>query len=125
MLDRKLLRNNFSEIKERLAQRGEDLSELDNFGTLDERRREIIAKVEEIKAKRNETSKQISVLKREKKDASELIEAMQHVGAEIKELDQELEEVEVKLDQMMYAIPNIPHESVPIGEDEDDNIEVR
>lgn len=125
MLDRKLLRNQFNEVKARLEKRGEDLSELVNFGTLDERRRNIIAKVEEIKAKRNESSKQISVLKREKKDASELIAEMQEVGAEIKALDQELEEVEEKLDEIMYAIPNIPHESVPVGEDEEDNVEVR
>src|SRR5690625_822366 len=125
MLDRKLLRNHFDEVKERLERRGEDLSELMNFSTLFRSRRKIIAKVEEIKAKRNDTSKQISVLKREKKDASALIEEMQNVGAEIKELDTELEEVEGKLDQIMYAIPNIPHESVPIGEDEDDNVEVR
>lgn len=125
MLDRKLLRNQFNEVKARLEKRGEDLSELVNFGTLDERRRNIIAKVEEIKAKRNESSKQISVLKREKKDASELIVEMQEVGAEIKALDQELEEVEEKLDEIMYAIPNIPHESVPVGEDEEDNVEVR
>ena len=125
MLDRKLLRNHFDEVKERLERRGEDLSELMNFSTLDEQRRKIIAKVEEIKAKRNETSKQISVLKREKKDAAELIEEMQNVGTEIKELDTELDEVEEKLDHIMYAIPNIPHESVPIGESEDDNVEVR
>lgn len=125
MLDRKLLRNNFEEIKARLEKRGEDLSELMNFGTLDERRRNIIARVEEIKARRNEASKQISVFKREKKDATALIEEMQTVSAEIKELDNELEEVEEKLDHMMYNIPNVPHESVPVGEDEDDNVEVR
>ncbi len=125
MLDRKLLRNRFEEIKARLEKRGEDLSELVHFGTLDERRRKIIARVEEIKAKRNEASKQISVLKREKKDATELINEMQTVGEEIKDLDKELEEVEEKLDTILYAIPNVPHESVPIGEDEDDNVEVR
>lgn len=125
MLDRKLLRNKFDEIKAKLEKRGEDLSELAHFGKLDERRRHIIAKVEEIKARRNETSKQISVLKREKKDASELIQEMQDVGKEIKTLDQELEEVEEKLDEILYAIPNIPHESVPVGEDEEDNVEVR
>lgn len=125
MLDRKLLRNRFEEIKARLEKRGEDLSELVNFGNLDERRRKIIARVEEIKAKRNEASKQISVFKREKKDATALIEEMQTVSAEIKELDHELEEVEEKLDHIMYNIPNVPHESVPVGEDEDDNVEVR
>lgn len=125
MLDIKYLRNNYEEITEKLKFRGEDLSDLENFGELDKRRREIIAEVESLKAKRNETSKQISVMKREKKDASELIQEMQQVGKKIKELDTELEEVEEKLQLLMLSIPNIPHESVPIGEDEEDNVEVR
>src|SRR5699024_9000233 len=74
MLDRKLLRKHFEDIKARLEKRGEDLSELVNFGALDERRRKIIARVEEIKAKRNEASKRISEYKREKKDTTALIE---------------------------------------------------
>ncbi|MEI3611092.1 serine--tRNA ligase [Pseudogracilibacillus sp. SO30301A] len=125
MLDRKLLRNNFEEVKEKLTHRGEDLSELDNFVQLDQRRRGIITEVEELKAKRNETSKQISVMKREKKDASSLIQEMQEVGNKIKNLDNELEKVDNKLEHVMLSIPNIPHESVPVGEDEDDNVEVR
>lgn len=125
MLDRKNLRNNFEEITTKLRKRGEDLSELFNFGNLDERRRTIITKVEELKAQRNDTSKQISVLKRDKKDTSSLIEKMQQVGKDIKELDHELIDVDEKLDKLMLSIPNIPHESVPVGEDEEDNVEVR
>src|SRR5690625_4317982 len=125
MLDRKLLRNQFDEITNKLKNRGEDLSALSSFGKLDSRRRKIITKVEELKAKRNNTSKQISVLKQEKKDATELIKEMQEVGKEIKELDTELEQVDETLDEMLLSIPNIPHESVPIGEDEDDNVEIR
>ena len=125
MLDRRILRNNFQEIINKLKHRGEDLTDLKNFGQLDERRRKIIAEVENLKGKRNDTSKQISILKREKKDAASLIEEMQKVGKQIKDLDTELEKVEEKLDHLMLSIPNIPHESVPIGEDEDDNIEVR
>lgn len=125
MLDRKLLRTKFEEITKRLEKRGEDLSELVNFGHLDKRRRTIIATVEELKAKRNETSKEISTFKREKKDAAHLIEDMQEVGKQIKELDKELIEVDEKLDHLMLSIPNIPHESVPVGEDEEDNMEVR
>ncbi len=125
MLDRKLLRNNFEEVKAKLAHRGEDLSELDNFVQLDQRRRVIITEVEELKAKRNETSKQISVMKKDKKDATAFIQEMQEVGKRIKNFDTELEEVEKKLDHVMLSIPNIPHESVPVGEDEEDNVEVR
>src|SRR5690625_2892577 len=84
MLDRRWLRNNYSEIKTRLEKRGEDLSALTGFGEMDEIRRKIIANVEELKAKRNEASKEISVLKKEKKDASEAISEMQKVSKEIK-----------------------------------------
>lgn len=125
MLDRKLLRNQFEEITNKLKKRGEDLSALANFGELDSRRRNIIAKVEELKARRNETSKQISLLKKEKQDATGPIQEMQEVGKEIKVLDMELEEVDIKLEELLLSIPNIPHESVPVGEDEEDNIEIR
>lgn len=125
MLDRKKLRNELAEIREKLAKRGEDISALQGFGDLDAARRRIIARVEELKAKRNEVSKLISQYKKEKKDASQVIHDMQEVGKEIKTLDAELHETEEKLDDIMLSIPNIPHDSVPFGEDEDDNVEVR
>ncbi len=125
MLDMKFLRNNFQEVKEKLAHRGEDLSELDKFGELDERRRNLIAETEKMKAKRNEASKQISVLKKEKKDVEPAIKEMREVGEQISTLDKELKEIEEKLNYMMLSIPNIPHESVPLGEDEEDNVEAR
>ena len=125
MLNMKLLRNNFVEVKERLTHRGEDLSALEKFSEYDEKRRKLIAETEQLKAKRNEVTKQISVLKREKKDADAVIKEMRQVGDEIATLDNELKEIEAALDHIMLSIPNIPHESVPIGEDEDDNVEVR
>ncbi|WP_077623794.1 serine--tRNA ligase [Sediminibacillus massiliensis] len=125
MLDMKYLRNNFNEVKEKLKFRGEDLSELDKFGDLDERRRELIAETEELKAKRNEVSKQIAQMKKEKKDADPYIAEMREVGEKIKSFDTELKEVEEELEGLLLSIPNIPHESVPIGEDEDDNVEDR
>ncbi|MDX8045480.1 serine--tRNA ligase [Gracilibacillus sp. S3-1-1] len=125
MLDLKMLRNNFAEVKEKLAHRGEDLTDLDRFGDLDEKRRTLIAETEQLKAKRNEVSKQISVLKKEKKDADDMIAEMRQVGDRIKTVDQELNQAEEELDLLMLSIPNIPHESTPIGETEDDNVEVR
>src|SRR5699024_9228357 len=95
------------------------------YEKLNKKKKEIIKEEEKLKAKRNDTSKEISVLKREKKDAAELIEQMQAVSKQIKELDAELEEVDEKLDHVMLSIPNIPHESVPVGEDEEDNVEIR
>ncbi|SES15037.1 seryl-tRNA synthetase [Gracilibacillus ureilyticus] len=125
MLDMKMLRNNFVEVKQKLQHRGEDLTDLDKFGDLDEKRRELIAETEQLKAKRNEVSKQISVLKKEKKDADDMIAEMKTVGDRIKTIDQELKQVEEELEMLMLSIPNIPHESTPIGETEDDNVEAR
>jgi seryl-tRNA synthetase len=116
------LRNNLEEVKEKLSHRGEDLSELNKFEEYDEKRRNLISETEALKAKRNEASKQISVLKKEKKDAEPAIQEMRTVGDKTSALDKELKEVEEKLDYMLLSIPNIPHESVPIGEDEDDNV---
>ncbi|MEH7387787.1 serine--tRNA ligase [Bacillus sp. JJ1521] len=125
MLDIKYLRSHFDEVKERLQFRGEDLTDLGRFEELDKKRRELIAKTEVLKSRRNEVSGQIAVLKREKKDADALILEMREVGDKVKELDTELRDVEEQLEHLMLSIPNIPHESVPIGESEDDNVEIR
>ncbi|MBD1383487.1 serine--tRNA ligase [Metabacillus arenae] len=125
MLDIKVLRANFAEVKEKLTHRGEDLSEFDKFEKLDERRRELIAATEELKSKRNEVSSQIAILKREKKDADHLITEMREVGDRVKIFDEELREVEENLEQLLLSIPNVPHETVPVGESEDDNQEIR
>ena len=125
MLDIKLLRQNFQEVKAKLQARGEDLSDLDQFETVDQTRRELIAKTEILKAKRNEVSKEIAQLKRDKQDADEMIREMRAVGDEIKIIDDQLKELDEKLDKIMFSIPNIPHESVPMGETEDDNVVAR
>lgn len=125
MLDMKFLRANFEEIQEKLQHRGEDLTDLGKFGQLDQERRALIVKAEQLKSSRNNVSEQISQLKREKQDADHLILEMRQVGEQIKEIDTRLREVEGELDHLLLSIPNIPHESVPIGEDEEDNVEIR
>lgn len=125
MLDLKFVRNNLDEVKERLAKRGEDLNELDRFGELDDQRRELIQKTETLKQKRNSVSEEVAKLKREKQDAEKLIAQMRDVSKEIKSLDEQLAKVEEDLNYVMMRIPNLPHESVPIGEDEEDNVEIR
>ncbi|MFB9974772.1 serine--tRNA ligase [Allobacillus sp. SKP2-8] len=122
MLELKYLRSNFAEIKKRLQHRGEDLSDLDHFEDMDRKRRTLIQETEELKARRNQVSKDISQLKKEKQDADHLIKEMREVGDRIKAIDHELKEVEEKLNHLLLSIPNIPHESVPVGEDEDDNV---
>lgn len=125
MLDMKTLRGNVKEIKGKLQHRGEDLADLDRFEQLDQKRREMIVQSEQLKNKRNEVSERIARLKKEKQDADDLISDMREVGRQIKELDGELRVIEEELQQLLLAIPNIPHESVPVGETEDDNVEVR
>jgi seryl-tRNA synthetase len=125
MLDIKLLRANFAEVKEKLQYRGEDLTDLGKFEDLDQRRRDLIVEAEQLKSKRNEVSQQVAAMKREKADADHLIVEMREVGDRIKVLDEELRSVEETLDLLLMSIPNIPHESVPIGETEDENIEIR
>lgn len=122
MLDLKYLRANFEEVKEKLQHRGEDLTDLGKFEDLDKKRRDLIVEAEQLKSKRNEVSQQVAALKREKKDADQLIAEMREVGDKIKVLDEELRNVEETLENLLLSIPNIPHESVPIGETEDDNV---
>lgn len=125
MLDIKVLRANFAEVKEKLAHRGEDLTDLGKFEDLDQRRRDLIVEAEQLKSKRNEVSQQVAALKREKADADNLILEMREVGDRIKVLDEELRSVEETLDLLLMSIPNIPHESVPIGDTEDENVEIK
>lgn len=125
MLDSKYLRENLEDVKRKMQYRGEELGDIDQFLTLDETRREIIQKVEQLKQTRNEVSQQVGQLKREKKDATEIIAKMRAVGDEIKTYDEKLREVEGKLQQLLMEIPNVPHDSVPIGESEDDNVPIR
>lgn len=125
MLDLKYLRANFAEVKQKLQHRGEDLTDLGRFEELDQKRRELIVESEQLKSKRNEVSQQVAVLKREKQDADHLISEMREVGDRIKTLDDELRDVEEILDHLLLSIPNIPHESVPVGDSEDDNVEIR
>ena len=125
MLDLKFLRNNFEQVKHSLQHRGEDLTDLGRFEELDVKRRTLIAETEKLKSRRNEVSQQVAVLKREKQDADHLIVEMRQVGDQIKSFDEELRSVEEDLDKLLMSIPNIPHESVPVGEAEDDNVEIR
>ena len=123
MLDIKYVRANFEKVKQMLETRNEDLGNLDDFEALDIKRRELIAKGEVLKAERNKASEQISIMKRNKENADEAIAKMRAVGDDIKALDEELNVVEDKFKHMMMRLPNIPHESVPVGTTEDDNVE--
>ncbi|GEB78353.1 serine--tRNA ligase [Sporolactobacillus inulinus] len=125
MLDMKRLRDHYDEIKVKLNKRGEDLSDFERFPELDNKRRDLISRTEVLKAKRNEVSAQVAAKKRAKEDASDLIVSMREVSASIKEMDSELGKIEDELKQVMLSIPNVPHETVPVGASEDDNKPIR
>lgn len=124
MLDPKLIRTNPDLVRKKLAKRKEDI-ELEKFLKLDEIRRGYISEVEKLKNRRNVVSQRIAKLKKEKKDAGPIIAEMREVSATIKEYDDKIRQMEDELEAILLTIPNIPHESVPAGESEAQNIEMR
>lgn len=125
MLDIKRIRTDFDTIAQKLATRGVDAATLDEMKEFDSKRRELLVKVENLKAERNTVSAEIAQAKRNKDNADDKIAAMQKLSAEIKALDAELAEIDATLTEFTTTLPNIPHDSVPVGADEDDNVEVR
>lgn len=125
MLDIKMIRQNITEVKEKLANRGVDGAKIDEFVALDEKRRSFLVQVEEQKKLRNEVSGEIAQLKREKQSADDKIAQMKQVGQDIKTLDEEIASLDIQLKEIATTLPNIPHDSVPVGRDEEDNVEVR
>lgn len=125
MLDIKRIRNDFETVATKLATRGVAEETLAELKELDAKRRALLVTSEELKAKRNLASDNIAQAKRNKEDASEQIAAMQAVSADIKAVDTELNEIDDKLSTIISILPNTPHDSVPVGADEDDNMEVR
>jgi len=124
MLDLKFIRSNPEKVKEALNKRREKIN-LEEVLQIDQERRELIVEAGNLKETRNKVSEEIGRLKKEKKDAQEKILAMREVSDKIKELDNQIKEVEEKINQILLGIPNLPHESVPVGEDETGNKEVR
>ncbi len=124
MLDIRRIRKNPEEVKKALEKRHGDYP-IDKVLELDKKRRDILTKVEEMKAKQNSVSKDIPKLKKEGKDVSSLIAEMKNLSNEIKQLDDKVKEVDEELLNLLLYIPNIPHESVVEGESDEDNVEIR
>lgn len=124
MLDPKFIRSNPELVRQKLAIKKEDV-DLDRFLELDEKRRAYIAEVEKLKNRRNVVSEEIARLKKEKKDVTEIINEMRKVSDTIKEYDAKIREIEEQLEEVLLTIPNLPHDSVPVGDSEDQNVEVR
>ena len=125
MLDIKMIRQNPDDIKARLATRGVEAETIDTLLEKDKERRELLVRSESLKQKRNEVSEAIAQAKRNKEDATEAITAMREVGGQIKQLDAQLAEVEAIVHDMAACLPNLPNETIPVGPDEDYNVELR
>lgn len=125
MLDIKMIRQNSDDIKARLATRGVEAETIDTLLEKDKERRELLVRSESLKQKRNEVSEAIAQAKRNKEDATEAITAMREVGGQIKQLDAQLAEVEEIVHDMAARLPNLPNETIPVGPDEDYNVELR
>jgi len=125
MIDIKLLRDNFDATAEKYASRGVAKDELEKLIDLDGQRREVISQTETLKAERNAVSDEIGLLRRNKENADDKIARMKEVGEEILVLDEKLAKLDEQVTYIMDRLPNLPHDSVPIGADEDDNVEVR
>ncbi|MEG0551146.1 MAG: serine--tRNA ligase [Vagococcus sp.] len=125
MLDVKFMRQNIDVVKEKLLTRGVNEDILNEFMTLDKERREHLVQVETLKKTKNDVSQEISQLKRNKEDADGKIVEMKELGDKIKVLDEQVREIDEKLQAISHTLPNLPHEDVPVGADEEDNIEVR
>jgi seryl-tRNA synthetase len=124
MLDVRFIRENVNAVKEALKKRNYEFP-LADFLAIDEKRMTIMREVEELRNRRNVVSEEIGRLKRQKADASSQLEEMKAVAEKIKALDDRLRAVEEETRALILTIPNIPHESVPAGKDETENIEIR
>ncbi len=129
MLELRFIRENLDLVKEKCIRRGMETTLIDDFDRIDQKRLHLLSEVEGLKNKRNTVSDQIAVLKRgsddEKKKADPLIIEMRETSQQIKELDNELSSIEQSLQEIVMAIPNLCHASVPVGQDDSNNIEIK
>ena len=124
MLDLGFVRSNLSLVREKMKDRG-IAGMLGDFEDLDVERRKLLSEAEALKAKRNAVSGEIASLKKQKQDASSLIAQMKEVSVSIQQLDEQAKAADEKLRDLLRKLPNIPHDTVPVGRGSDENQEVR
>jgi len=124
MLDLKFIRSNLDDVKEMLKNRGDDL-DISVFESIDKERRERLTTLEELRHRRNMVSEEIAAMKKRGEDASPIIAEMKKVSSEIKERESDLSRILDELNQLLMVMPNMPHETVAMGEDEKDNPVIR
>ena len=126
MIDPRLIRDDIEYIKKNLEQRNmKDAVDLDFFKKIDETRRDIISKIDKLREKRNKLSKEIGKKKSSGENADDKMKEVQIVSSEIKNYTDENEKLNEEFNKMILSLPNVLHDSVPIGKDENDNVEVR
>jgi seryl-tRNA synthetase len=124
MLDLRYVRSNPDAVRKAIADKGEQ-ADLDRLLALDEELREILVEAEGLKRQRNVASEEIAALKKQGVDASDRISRMRDVSARIKEYDEKTSILRADIAGLALTVPNMPHESVPVGRDESDNVVVR
>ncbi|MDO4481546.1 MAG: serine--tRNA ligase [Bacillota bacterium] len=125
MLDIKRVRNEFEAVKNAVESRGQGDYNLPKAVELDEKRRSLLAEVEQLKNRQNASSKEIPKLKKEGKDTTELMAEMKALSEKIKEEDEKVKAIEAELQETLLGIPNTPHPSVPVGASDADNVEIK
>jgi seryl-tRNA synthetase len=124
LLDIKFIRENLDIVRDAVANKGEK-ADIDRILHLDSDRRRILQEVEELRGERNRSSREIGELQKKGKNADDLKVKMKAVSDKIKALEKDLSRTETELNGHLLEVPNIPHESVPIGKSEEDNVEIR
>ncbi len=124
MLDIKWVREHTEEAAEMLANRNYSFP-LDKFIELDIMRRETLLEAEALKEKRNAGAKEVGIKKKAGENADDLMEEMRLTGEKVRELDEKTNSIQAELDDLAMRLPNRPHVSVPVGADENDNVEIR
>ena len=124
MIDPKLLRSDLSDLQQQLATRGYAL-DMEFWQSIESERKSLQVKTEELQAKRNAGAKQVGALKKSGEDATELLNEMQKISGDIKTAEDDLRTLQERIMQAALQIPNIPAADVPVGDSEDDNVELR
>ena len=126
MLDLNFVRNNLPLVEKKLRERGLDPAEvLRDFHDVDQQRRQAITDAETIKARRNRASEEIAKLKKSGQDANALIAETKELREQIQEREKVAVDLETRLQQILSGLPNLPNETVPVGKNAEDNVEVR
>ena len=126
MLDIRVIRENPEKVKASMKSRNKDMdAQVDRVLQIDAARRELMGKADALKAEQNAASKEIPRIKKEGGDISEIMSRMNEIKESVKKLDAELAELDAAQKSLMYEFPNIPNESVPVGKDDSENVEVR